>query len=265
MIMPDDMITPNEPEQPQKPKSKTFYIALLVCTVALGAAGWATYNSVKDYLSYPADPYHSSSERTTTSKPSSKEIGKSGILEGSEKADAEHRTRKPIPYDSPKSSSFDPQSESDTAEEELVAVSAEKADMLIEYPVSNDVIKEFSDGKPVFSKTLGDWRAHDGVDFKADKGSTVKSISGGTVKDICSDAAYGTTVVIEHDAKFTAYYSGLAENPAVQNGQRVKSGQEIGAVAVVPCEKSEEPHLHLRVYKDDKFIDPLLVLEKETQ
>lgn len=113
-------------------------------------------------------------------------------------------------------------------------------------------------------KTLGDWRCHEGTDFKAEKGSSVKAVTSGVVTDIYEDPSYGTTIVISHDSGFTAYYSGLNEDVLVKKGNRIKSGEEIGIIDTVPCEILDEPHLHLSINKDGKFIDPILVLEKET-
>ncbi len=253
----------NEPER-KSHKGKTFYIALFICLAAVTAAAWSTYESVKDFIAPPKSDCQPQHTPKAANKGNSKDVNKNSILEERKEGKSNHRDRKLIPYAPEKKATVNSDSTQESPEN-LQAVSAEKSDLLIIYPAGNTVIKEFSDGKPVYSKTMGDWRAHDGSDFKADEGSVIKSITGGTVKDIYNDPSYGTTIVIEHDAKFTAYYSGLGETILVQKGQRVKSGQEIGSVTKVPCEITEEPHLHLMIYKDDKFIDPLLVLEKETQ
>lgn len=240
-------------------KGKSFYIALFICLVAVSAAAWSTYESVKDFIITPKSNTATQSTPKLTNKENNKAVSKNSILEENNNEKSAHQDRKPIPYAKEKMST-----ESVAPSEDIQAVSAEKSDLLVIYPTGNTVTKEFSDSKPVYSKTMGDWRTHDGADFKAEEGSVIKSVTGGTVKDIYNDPSYGTTIVIEHDPKFTAYYSGLGETTLVQKGQRVKSGQEIGSVNKVPCEITEDPHLHLMIYKDEKFIDPLLILDKET-
>lgn len=250
------------PDKPNK-KGKKFYIALAICLTAISAAAWSTYQSVKDFMvpSKPESKTHNVSQNQN--KISSQNSDKNSILDkkSSEEKSASGNKRT-IPYDSSiKKSQNNDSQESET--EETQAVSAQSSENLIVYPAGNHIIKEFSDGKPVYSKTMNDWRSHNGTDFAADSGSTVKSITDGIVKDIYTDSSYGVTVKIEHDSGFTAYYSGLGETVLVKKDEKIKSGQEIGSVSKIPCEITDDSHIHLAIFKDGKFIDPLLVLEKE--
>ena len=43
----------------------------------------------------------------------------------------------------------------------------------------------------VESKTMGDWRVHNGIDFAAKKGDAVKAISAGTVLSVENDSMWG--------------------------------------------------------------------------
>ncbi len=262
MNIPNENYNENDFKEPKrKPKkSRAFYIALTICIAAVSAAAWSTYESVKNFIT-PSKSGSSSSLKSAGHGVGQKDASKSSILEENSEDKANHSTHKLIPYDHP-SAKAAPKEDSS---EEIQAVSAQKSDLLVVYPTGNNITKEFSDGKPVYSKTMNDWRIHSGADFKAEAGSKVKSITGGTVKDIYNDPVYGTTIVVEHDPKFTAYYCGLGETALVKKDDRVQSGQEIGSIHKVPCEVTEEPHLHLMIHKDDKFIDPLLILEKESQ
>lgn len=250
------------PDKPNK-KGKKFYIALAICLTAISAAAWSTYQSVKDFMVPSKSESKTHSISQNQNKTSSQNSDKNSILD---KKSSEEKSvsgnRRTIPYDSSiKKTENTDSHESDS--EETQAVSAQNSDNLIVYPAGNQITKEFSDGKPVYSKTMNDWRSHNGTDFAADLGSTVKSITDGTVKDVYNDASYGVTVKIEHDSGFTAYYSGLGETVLVKKDDKVKSGQEIGSVSKIPCEITDEPHVHIAISKDEKFIDPLLVLEKE--
>ena len=242
----------------QKSKKKKFYISLAVFIATLSVAGWATYASVQNFTVSPQQV-----KKENLSQNNSKSQNKIKPKNSVEKESTSEETvleKTPIPIKK------EPQKKSNDVEaqdEQVQAVSAENIVPEITYPTNNVILKEFSDGKPVYSKTMGDWRSHQGVDFKCDTGSIVKAITSGIVKDIYEDSALGVTIVIEHDTKFTAYYSGLSKETMVKKGEKVKSGQDIGSVDKVPCEILEEPHLHLMIYKEDKIIDPILILEKD--
>ncbi len=249
-----------EPDNKNK-KGKKFYIALAICLTAISAAAWSTYKSVKDFIV----PSKSESKFKNHSQTSNKTIpqnqDKNSILD--KKSPDKKPTlnkRQPIPYDKPQNNE---QQSSENNSEETQPVSAQTSESPIVYPAGNHIIKEFSDGKPMYSKTMNDWRSHNGTDFSATTGSTVKSITDGVVKDIYVDSSYGMTVKVEHDSGFTAYYSGLGETVLVKKDEKLTSGQEIGSVAKIPCEIADESHVHISIYKDGKFIDPLLILEKE--
>lgn len=239
-----------KPENSSKSKrNRNFYIALTLCVAAVSAAGWSTYQSVKNFLSpvgANSKAKHLDSQKNDKYKQRS-EAEKGSILD---------RDETPI-NTAPKLK----QSAASIGTEETKPVSAEPERNLIIYPSTKNVIKEFSGDNPVYSKTFSDWRTHQGTDFRAEEGSCVKSIADGKVKDITNDSVYGTTVVIEHTPGFTAYYCGLGENPIVKPAQEVRAGDDIGSLKNVPCEILDEPHLHLMISKDNKFIDPILVLD----
>ncbi len=231
-------------------KNRNFYIALTLCVAAVSAAGWSTYQSVKNFLS-PVG-VNSKAKRGDSQKSDKHK----NILE-SEKSEIFGKEESPINSNAKRKGNA---SSIGTAEE-TKSVSAEADGNLIIYPSTKNVIKEFSGDNPVYSKTFSDWRTHQGTDFRAEEGSMIKSITDGKVKDITNDSVYGTTVVIEHSPGFTAYYCGLGENALVKPGQEIRTGDDIGSIKNVPCEILDEPHLHLMISKDDKFIDPILILD----
>lgn len=260
-----------EESEDKRGKNPKFYFALLVCLAAVSVAGWSTYQTVKDFVT-PQKTEVISSRRSKSQNKTSNKQDKNAILEGnsqSEKSNTIKKDQDAIPYDK-NTSNKSSVSESKTNiqpkanEEEVQEVWNDKPETLqISYPSGNTVSKEFSDEKLVYCKTLGDWRAHEGTDFKAEVGSEVKAITSGTISDIYEDPSYGTTVVISHDGNFTAYYSGLGKNLNVEKGKRIKSEEKIGIIDKVPCEVLEGSHLHLMINKDGKFIDPILILDKE--
>ncbi len=259
----NEIFEPEITEPPKKSvKRKSFYAAVSICIAAISVAAWSTYEGVKKFVVTPKNESKLQNVIKSKNKQESKQSGKTAILEETAEEKSEVKNRKLIPYDIPPANNGALMQNQENLED-IQAVSAATTDAVAVYPAGNNVTKEFSAGNPIYSNTMGDWRTHDGTDFKAEKGSVVRAISSGVVKDIYADPSYGTTIVIDHSGQFTAYYSGLGETTMVQKGQQVEPGQDIGCINKVPCEIADEPHLHLAIFKDEKFIDPLLILDKE--
>ena len=225
-------------------KSRNFYIALGVCLIAVGAAAWTTYDGVMKFVA-PSDndtviEQHIENMPEEPNKTTANTI--SGVVE---------EKQKPIASDAKK-------------EEKVEKTNADviKSDTLVIYPVGKNIIKDYSDSNPVYSKTLQDWRVHNGIDFAAEKGSKVKSISGGVVRDVYEDPALGRTMVREHDGGFFAYYSGLGDTTLVKKGDKVVSGQDIGSINDIPSEVADEAHLHLAIKQGEKWVNPKTILDK---
>ncbi len=248
----------NQKSKDNMPKGKGFYISLAICLTAVTAAGWSTYRGVKEFNKPPKSHIaRKDIDHISTPEIKSSQEGNtvSSILENEPMQD--NKVKESKSTNTLKSNS------KENELQEIQSVSSDQVDTLIVYPTNKTIIKEFSDGKPVYSKTLGDWRVHDGTDFKAEKGSIVKSIASGTVKDVYNDPSLGTTIAIEHNAEFIAYYSGLGNTTLVNKGDKVKSGQDIGSINTVPIEIADESHLHFMIEKNGKFIDPILILEQD--
>lgn len=130
-------------------------------------------------------------------------------------------------------------------------------------PLQGDIINEFSNGKPVKSKTMNDWRTHDGVDIKAAVATPVKSSSDGIVTSIDQDPMWGVVVTIDHGNGYQTMYMGLNVNVSVKKDQKVEIGTVLGSVGqTAEIEISEEPHLHFAMKKDGEWIDPMSVVQK---
>lgn len=141
-----------------------------------------------------------------------------------------------------------------TPEPDAVEVSA--VPIIFTKPVKGQVFKEFSGDTLVFSKTLGDWRVHNGTDIRCEYGSVVSSSAHGTVASVSHDDRYGNVVIVRHEDGSMLYYCGLDE-VSVKDGDAVLSGQKLGTVGVVPCECEDEPHLHLMAMVNGEFVEPV--------
>ena len=94
---------------------------------------------------------------------------------------------------------------------------------------------------------------HDGVDFSARAGTPVRAVASGRVRRANVNGGYGNYVEIEHpDGTVTGYAHLQGFN--VKDGDVIARGQTIGAVGSTGT--STGPHLHLRVRRDGKSIDP---------
>ena len=121
------------------------------------------------------------------------------------------------------------------------------------------VCKDYSPTVPVFSKTMGDWRVHSGIDFKAKEGETVYAVGAGVVTKVTSDSRWGYVIEVDH-GDFTARYCALEQGSAVSIGTSVRQGDVLGTVAVPPLEGADGCHLHFECRRSGMLIDPMEVL-----
>lgn len=239
----------NSPKEKNKKKGAHFYAALGICILAVGVAAYTTYDSIKRFAGSDDDVITSKTQQRY--KVQNNNSAENDAKNASNKAKI---TDKNLDKSKIKS-----QTDTTSDSQDVVSTNAESSGVIV-YPTSKNIIKNFSGENPVFSKTLNDWRVHKGIDLAAEQGSKIKAITNGKVKEIYNDALYGTTMVIEHDGGFSAYYSGLGETTMVNVDDKVESGQEIASINSIPCESADGYHLHLSIKKDDKFIDPTEIL-----
>ncbi len=124
------------------------------------------------------------------------------------------------------------------------------------FPCGQDVLKGYSQ-TAVYSKTMDDWRAHTGIDYRAEKGTNVISAWDGTVTKVYKDNYWGYCVEILHGGNVTSIYRNLDEKINVKERDKVKRGQAIATVgdsAVV--EKRDEAHLHFEICVNGVPINP---------
>ena len=130
-------------------------------------------------------------------------------------------------------------------------------------PFGNQIIKDYSNMNPVYSKTLGDWRTHNGIDFSGEAGGAVVAISCGEVISIYEDTLFGTCVLIDHGNGVTAKYCGLnKETLNVKEHSSVNSEDIIGYLGDIPCEKQEGAHLHFEITHNGELVEPLELMGK---
>jgi len=124
------------------------------------------------------------------------------------------------------------------------------------FPCGEEVLKDYSQDA-LYSKTMDDWRAHTGIDYKAKQDTEVKACWDGQVIKIYNDKLWGYTVEIIHSGNITSVYKNLDKSISVKEGERVKSGQAIGKVGKsAAVESKDDFHLHFEIWAEGEPINP---------
>ena len=122
-------------------------------------------------------------------------------------------------------------------------------------PVSGRVLNSYSGDELVYSKTLGDWRTHNGVDYACAEGSAVSAPCSGKVTETGTDGRWSSVVTLE-DASGRLWRVCGVNSLAVKPGDTVTAGQKLGTVGTISCECAEEAHIHLEVLQNGQYLDP---------
>ncbi len=218
---------------------KGFYLALAVCLVAVGGVAVVTFMNTLP----TKDSSSSAPSSTQSAVPTS-----------------DHQVDKPvtnIPDD--RTTATTTTAPTTTTPEKPV----DNKPALFVLPLSNEVLVPYSDGKQVYSKTMNDWRTHNGVDFKGTAGQEVKALADGTILSVEEDSLWGDVVVIDHGYGIQSRYCGL--KTALKKGDPVKVNEVIGSLSDIPCELLEEPHLHLEILLNGEYQDPVKALGRDVK
>lgn len=129
------------------------------------------------------------------------------------------------------------------------------------WPISGEVLNDFSIDELVFNSTTEDWRVHPGIDISAPAGAHIGAIGDGVVEDVYEDEMMGWTVVINHGDGLRSVSCGLMSGVTVDIGDTVRAGETIGGIGgTAELESMLPSHLHLELIGDGAHIDPLEVL-----
>jgi murein DD-endopeptidase MepM/ murein hydrolase activator NlpD len=128
---------------------------------------------------------------------------------------------------------------------------------LIIKPLAGKIIKDFSLENLVYSKTMNDWRTHNGIDIESELGAPVKAIKDGIVEKVFQTDENGITVILSHEDGIKSIYTNLQNLDFIPPEKYVKCGDIIGGVgnsSVYECK--EAPHLHFSIIRNGKFENP---------
>ena len=242
-------------------RSRGFALALLACLVAAAAAGVWAVRTVRDELKKSYDDLTTPQEEPApepqlTLDPQEDDVWQQPVTDAAESA---ANVPKPEPP-APSASSSGAQSGSGLVHEPSALQGASSpasssAAPASTQPVFGRVLNAYSGDELVYSKTLGDWRTHNGIDYAAREGEAVPSPVNGSVVLAGADGSWGPVVAVKDSAGRVWRLCGVAD-PKVKEGDIVSAGQVLGTVGSVSCECAEESHLHLEVKQGDSYLDP---------
>ncbi len=200
---------------------KGYYIALVLCAVAIGISGFLYYrnasNNEDPNIDLPA--INTDGTEDTQGNPTDPTQGNDDPTEGTN------------PTKPPK--------------------------MKTTRPVAGETVMEYAMDCLAYNPTTRDWRTHNGIDIAAEAGTAVCAAAEGTVYTVYQDETMGTTVVIRHADGYITKYSSLAEDVPVSPGDTVTVGQTIGTVGQTALlEVSIGDHLHFSVTCNGEHVDP---------
>jgi murein DD-endopeptidase MepM/ murein hydrolase activator NlpD len=98
---------------------------------------------------------------------------------------------------------------------------------------------------------------HHGVDVAAPSGTPVRAMKDGRVAFAGSRGGYGMLVIVDHGPNLRTLYAHLSRID-VQQGQRVRGGELIGAVGATG--NATGPHLHFEILQRGRSADPVPLL-----
>lgn len=201
---------------------KGYYIALVLCAVAIGISGYLYY-------------------RNTNQTQPAVEEQPAVVVEEDNQQDVAAVATDPVP-----TQSTEPTTQP-TVSDTMTIVS----------PLSGETVMGYAVDCLCYNQTTRDWRTHDGVDIAAEAGTAVCSAADGEVYSVYEDETMGMTVVILHNGGYTTQYASLAENIVVKAGDQVTAGQTIGYVGCTALlESGVGDHLHFSVSYNEQSIDP---------
>ena len=204
---------------------KGYYIALILCAVAIGISGYLYYSNRTD---------------------EAPQLGGQDITVGN---------TDPVQEDVPVAATVtDPSGETQPTQPKPTVV---KKPIQTASPLEGEVVAAYAMDALIYNQTTRDWRTHNGIDLAAPAGTEVVAAAAGEVYTVYEDDTMGTTVVIRHDGGYTTHYSSLAEEVKVAAGDKVSLGATIGTVgSTALMESALGDHVCFRVTCDGEVVDP---------
>lgn len=102
----------------------------------------------------------------------------------------------------------------------------------------------------------GEWQYHTGMDIAEEFGAAIPAMLPGEIVFAGEYAGYGNMVLMRHANNVFTLYAHCNELCVVP-GQRVAAGEVIATVGSTGS--STGPHLHLELWVDGQYVDPMVL------
>lgn len=230
---------------------KGFYIVLFLCVAAIGISGYYLLQTVALDTGLSAQAGGDASVTVPDQSVQRPVTPVVPPVQTQPSSTQEEQTAAPVQED-------DPEPVKQAQEEpETQEMSESTLSEVFTWPVKGAVLRDFSVETLSLDPTMGDWRTHGGLDIAAAQGVQVLSISAGMVAQVYDDDLMGTTVVVDHGGGLQSWYSNLAPETAVAEGDSVEIGSVLGTVGgTAIAEVGVEPHVHLETILNGVQVDP---------
>ncbi len=213
---------------------KGYYIALILCAVAIGISGYLYYRNANEPDPQIQNPPAATDDVNATVDPNVQAVA-------TQPGDDTDQTQP-----SGNAGQADPTKPARTAA-----------------PVAGETVAVYAMDCLSYNQTTRDWRTHNGIDIAAEAGTAVCAAADGTVYTVYEDDTMGTTVVIRHDGGYMTRYSSLAQEVSVAPGDHVSLGQTIGTVGnSALLESAIGDHVHFSVSCDGEPVNPADFLDQ---
>ena len=213
---------------------KGYYIALILCAVAIGISGYLYYRNAEK----PNDTLAATQPVEAVATQPQQNVP---VI-------ATHPNEQPQQITGTQPQQQDP------------TLPSGSKPMKTGSPVEGQTVAVYAMDSLVYNQTTRDWRVHNGIDIAAEAGTKVRSAADGEVYTVYEDETMGTTVVIRHQNGYVTKYSSLSE-ASVKPGETVVLGQAIGCVGnTALMENALGDHVHFSVTHNDQAVDPAAFL-----
>lgn len=152
-----------------------------------------------------------------------------------------------------------------TAQESSANVTEEKfaftEENTLSWPVTGDVILNYSMDKSIYFSTLNQYKYHPAIVIGAQVGTEVLSAARGTVSEITINEETGTTLTMDLGSGYQAIYGQLKE-VGVQEGDVLEKGALLGYVGEpTKYYTLEGSNVYFQLLKDGEAVNPMEYLE----
>lgn len=154
---------------------------------------------------------------------------------------------------------------SSSASAEVKPVFHFSEDSLMEYPVSGQIVLDYSMDGSIYFPTLEVYKYNPAVVLSAEVGTPVKAAAAGEIVAVSEDPQTGTTVTMDIGDGYQLTYGQLTELTNIA-GNTVSQGEIIGYVAEPTKYYTKEgSNLYFAMTKDGESVDPMLYMESGSE